>query len=211
MLKELSVDETGVSATAWPLISKLAMGLSSTTVPSTSTLASAVCVPSAGVVIVTTGGSVSAAARVTLTWSVSVPTELVAVATRVLAPSTSGTLALKVAPITVAGTPFTVTVSAFCTSPETTMGSVATSLPSAGSSIRMNGGGSTSPGSPLDVGAGGSGRTPSGSSHTCVESRIRMSTSGSDDEDAPLRGRTARTSNATVPRLSPLRLPSSGS
>ncbi|MEX2205980.1 MAG: hypothetical protein WEF50_07090 [Myxococcota bacterium] len=98
------VNAPPVSGTLAPFTVKPVIGLASVTVPLTTTESAAVSKPSAGVVIVTTGGVVS---RVTPTCALAEPAALVAVAMSVFAPSARGTTALYVDPESVAATPFT--------------------------------------------------------------------------------------------------------
>ena len=65
-------------------------------------------------------------------------------------------------------------------------------------------------GSEEEIGTGASVKRVSTLPQTSSASRISISTSGRDDEEYPVSFVTVLTAKATIPRLSPLRLPSSG-
>ncbi|MEX2205979.1 MAG: hypothetical protein WEF50_07085 [Myxococcota bacterium] len=108
-------------ATDWPTIESAAIGLASNTVPATICGVLETTAPFEGAVMLTTGGVVSS---VTETEAESEPATFVAVAVSVFEPSTSGTLALKLLPLTAAATPLAFTVSGGVpvTVPETAIG-----------------------------------------------------------------------------------------
>ncbi len=127
------------SATVSPFSVKTAIGLASSTVPTTWIEVSVVTVPAAGAVIVTSGGVVSS---VTSTEASAEPKAFPAVAVSVFAPSVSGTEALKLAPLTAAATLLTPTETGAAPEsvPLTRTGVAARSAPSRGALIVTVGG-----------------------------------------------------------------------
>ena len=126
-----ALKEAPSSTAGRPFTVTLAIGLASLTLPAIATSGTLTTVPFAGASIDTLGGALSST---TVTAVVAAPKSLLAVTVMGFAPATSGTLAEKVVPLTLAEIPSTRTLTGAVPVklPVTSSGEAATMAPSAG-------------------------------------------------------------------------------